>query len=46
MLVIVNWVLWLAPIGVFALAYVVGARAGASAFGAMLHYILIVSVVG
>jgi Na+/H+-dicarboxylate symporter len=46
MLVIVNWVLWLAPIGVFALAYVVGARAGASAFGALLHYILIVSAVG
>jgi Na+/H+-dicarboxylate symporter len=46
MLVIVNWVLWLAPIGVFALAYVVGARAGAAAFGALLHYILIVSAVG
>jgi proton glutamate symport protein len=46
MLVIVNWVLWLAPIGVFALAYVVGAKAGASAFGALLHYILIVSAVG
>jgi proton glutamate symport protein len=46
MLVIVNWVLWLAPIGVFALAYVVGAKAGASAFGALLHYILIVAAVG
>ncbi|MGZ8287221.1 MAG: dicarboxylate/amino acid:cation symporter [Allosphingosinicella sp.] len=46
MLVIVNWVLWLAPIGVFALAYVVGAKAGAAAFGALLHYILIVSAVG
>ncbi|HEX8574282.1 MAG TPA: cation:dicarboxylase symporter family transporter [Allosphingosinicella sp.] len=46
MLVIINWVLWLAPIGVFALAYVVGAKAGASAFGALLHYILIVSAVG
>jgi Na+/H+-dicarboxylate symporter len=46
MLVVVNWVLWLAPIGVFALAYVVGAKAGASAFGALLHYILIVSAVG
>ncbi|MFL6846010.1 MAG: dicarboxylate/amino acid:cation symporter [Allosphingosinicella sp.] len=46
MLVVVNWVLWLAPIGVFALAYVVGARAGGSAFGALLHYILIVSAVG
>lgn len=46
MLVIIGWVLWLAPIGVFALAYVVGARAGAAAFGALLHYILIVSAVG
>jgi Na+/H+-dicarboxylate symporter len=46
MLVIINWVLWLAPIGVFALAYVVGAKAGASAFGFLLHYILIVSAVG
>jgi Na+/H+-dicarboxylate symporter len=46
MLVIINWVLWLAPIGVLALAYVVGAKAGAAAFGALLHYILIVSAVG
>jgi proton glutamate symport protein len=46
MLVMINWVLWIAPIGVFALAYVVGARAGAPAFGALLHYVLIVSAVG
>ena len=46
MLVIINWVLWLAPIGVFALAYVVGARAGANAFGALIHYILVVSSIG
>jgi Na+/H+-dicarboxylate symporter len=46
MLVIVNWVLWLAPIGVFALAFVVGATAGAGAIGALLHYILIVGSVG
>ena len=46
MLVMIGWILWLAPIGVFALAYVVGARAGAAAFGALLHYILIVSAVG
>jgi Na+/H+-dicarboxylate symporter len=46
MIVIVNWVLWLGPIGVFALAYVVGARAGGSALGALLHYIAIVSSVG
>jgi len=46
MLVVIGWVLWIAPIGVFALAYVVGARAGTSAFGALLHYVLIVSAVG
>jgi Na+/H+-dicarboxylate symporter len=46
MLVIINWVLLLAPIGVFALAFVVGARAGSSALGALLHYIIIVSAVG
>jgi Na+/H+-dicarboxylate symporter len=46
MLVMIGWVLWIAPVGVIALAYVVGARAGASAFGALLHYVLIVSAVG
>jgi proton glutamate symport protein len=46
MLVIVNWVLLLGPIGVFALAYVVGAKAGGGAFGALIHYILIVSACG
>ena len=46
MLVMIGWVLWIGPIGVFALAYVVGARAGSEAFGALLHYVLIVSAVG
>jgi Na+/H+-dicarboxylate symporter len=46
MLVIINWVLWLAPIGVFALAYAVGARAGAAAFGALAHYVVTVALVG
>jgi proton glutamate symport protein len=46
MLVVINWVLWLGPIGVGALAYVVGARAGTAAFGALLHYIAILCGVG
>ncbi|HAF41344.1 MAG TPA: dicarboxylate/amino acid:cation symporter [Sphingobium sp.] len=39
LLVVVNWVLWLAPIGVFALALVAGARSGLATAGALLHYI-------
>jgi Na+/H+-dicarboxylate symporter len=46
MLVVINWVLWLAPLGVFALALVVGARAGTAAFGALIHYVVTVSAVG
>jgi Na+/H+-dicarboxylate symporter len=39
MLVIVHWVLALAPIGVFALALVVGARLGLGAGAVLGHYI-------
>lgn len=46
MLVIIGWVLKLAPLGVFALAYGVGARTGAAAFGALAHYIVSVSAIG
>ena len=46
MLILINWILALAPAGVFALALVVGAKAGAEAFGALVHYVLIVSSVG
>ena len=46
MLVVINWVLWLAPIGVSALAFTVGAKTGTAAFGALVHYILTVSAVG
>lgn len=46
MLVLIGWVLWLAPLGVGALAFVVGAQAGTAAFGALVHYVLIVSAVG
>jgi proton glutamate symport protein len=46
MTIVIEWVLKLAPIGVFALAFVVGARSGAAAFGAVVHYILLVSAVG
>jgi len=46
MLIVIGWVLWIAPVGVFALAFVVGARAGGAAFGALLHYVVIVTAVG
>jgi proton glutamate symport protein len=46
MLVMIGWILWLAPIGVVALAYAVGARAGTAAFGALVHYVVVVSLVG
>jgi proton glutamate symport protein len=46
MLVVIRWVLWVAPLGVFALAFVVGARAGAGAVGALAHYVVVVSAVG
>ncbi len=46
MIILIGWVLMIAPIGVFALAMVVGAKAGSAAFGALAHYVLIVTAVG
>jgi Na+/H+-dicarboxylate symporter len=46
MLIVINWVLAIAPLGVFALAYVVGAKAGTAALGALAHYVAIVSATG
>jgi Na+/H+-dicarboxylate symporter len=46
MLTIIGWVLWLAPIGVFALAVGVAARAGGGAFATLVHYILTVTAMG
>ena len=46
LLVVIGWVLWIAPLGVFALAFAVGAGAGGAAFAALLHYIVLVSMLG
>ena len=46
MLIVIGWVLALAPIGVAALAFVVAAQTGTAAIGAFLHYVLIVSAIG
>jgi len=42
MIVIVRWVLALAPVGVFALAFGVGLTAGLAAAGVLAHYISLV----
>ena len=46
MLVVIGWILWIGPLGVFALAFRVGAKAGVGAVGGLLHYIAAVSFVG
>ncbi len=46
MLVIVGWVLLVAPIGVVALAFLVGARMGSGAAGTLAHYVFIVACAG
>lgn len=46
MLIVIGWVLWLAPVGVFALAFAVGAGAGGSALGAVAHYVLLICLIG
>jgi Na+/H+-dicarboxylate symporter len=42
MLVIVQWVLWIAPLGVLALAFGVGQRLGGGAAGVLAHYVAVV----
>ena len=46
MLVMIGWVLWIAPLGVFALSLTVAGASGATALGALLHYIVIVTAIG
>ena len=46
MLLIIGWVLAIAPIGVFALAYGVGVQSGGGAFAALGHYVLSVTAMG
>lgn len=43
MLTLVGWVLWAAPVGVFFLAMVVGARTGFGAVGVLGQYVVVVS---
>lgn len=46
LLLIIGWVLWVAPLGVLALAFTVGTAAGTAAFAGLAHYVLLVSLVG
>ena len=46
MLLIIGWVLTIAPIGVFALAFGVGVQSGGGAFTALGHYVLTVTAMG
>jgi proton glutamate symport protein len=46
LLVVIGWVLWIAPLGVFALGFALGASAGGAAFAGLAHYIVLVSVIG
>ena len=46
LLVIIGWVLWVAPLGVLALAFTVGAAAGGAAFAGLGHYVVLISVIG
>lgn len=46
LIIVVGWVLWLAPIGVLALAYTLGRAAGGAAFGALAHYVAVLAATG
>ena len=45
MLNVVRWVLWAAPVGVFALSLTVGLRTGVASAATLLQYIVIVSTI-
>lgn len=46
LLVVIGWVLLVAPIGIFALGFALAAGAGGAAFAGLAHYVLLVSVLG
>jgi proton glutamate symport protein len=45
MIVVVGWVLRIAPLGIFALAFAIGANAGAGAVAMLGHYLLVQLIV-
>jgi Na+/H+-dicarboxylate symporter len=45
-LVIIGWILVVAPVGILALAFGLGAAAGGAAFATLVHYIVLISAIG
>ncbi|MBV1689605.1 dicarboxylate/amino acid:cation symporter [Novosphingobium sp. G106] len=46
MMVVIGWVLALAPVGVFTLAFAVAAQSGSAVIAALAHYIVLVAAMG
>lgn len=46
MLIIIGWVLLIAPAGVFGLAFAAGAASGAALFGGVVHFLILYITVG
>ena len=46
MLTVIGWVLWIAPLGVFALATTLGGSSGIAVLGALGHYVVSVVAIG
>ena len=46
MLVLIRWILWIAPVGVFALALGVGYRSGIAVAGALAYYLVLICSLG
>ncbi len=46
MMIVIGWVLAVAPIGVFALGLTLAAQSGSAAIGTLAHYIVLVSSLG
>jgi proton glutamate symport protein len=46
LLVLIGWVLWIAPIGVFALAFALATGAGGAAVAALAHYVVLLCAIG
>lgn len=46
LLVLIGWVLWIAPIGIFALGFALASGAGAATVAALLHYVFMLCAIG